>query len=303
MDATKTLTCVLISALLCSSACSGGSGTSATRPLEGSSTTQSAETVELVVSGETATQIVEMEARITALETEIAELKKTPVLSGDMSALTEASVTVNYDVVVLEATTKALGDDVTELKADSKTLGDDVRALEETVAAIQAVDWSPTEETVFPVAEALVQKYPDLLRGPKGDQGDQGKTGPAGPQGKTGPQGETGAQGSLGDTGVQGPQGGTGPQGLRGLQGPVNSGAVTSSTLTSCISATMSEIRSSLGGQYSTFEYPSGNTDSWYDSGYSSSHSHSYGGWWLGGGHDHGLQLGSISLSTPYQCR
>lgn len=59
--------------------------------------------------------------------------------------------------------------------------------------------------------------YPQSIRGPKGDTGQQGETGPKGDTGATGPQG---IQGETGPQGEQGPQGETGPKGDTGATGP-----------------------------------------------------------------------------------
>ncbi len=308
MDTTKILACALISILLFSSACSDSSGNIAATPVETSAPTQSTqvetsaptqsiEKVELVVSDETETQIAELVVRITELETQIAELEGLTDLPTETTELATKLSTTQKVVLTLNTTIETLGNDVSSL---TTAVDGDVVALQEDVLALQQVDWSPTEETVLPVVDLLVQQYPDLLRGPQVDQGDQGETGPTGPQGETGPQGDTGPQGPQGNTGAQGPQGNTGAQGPQGPQGPVNSGAVTSSTLTSCISATISAIQSNLAYHSTSREYPSGTTDSWYDAGWADSHSHTYGGWWGGGGHSHNLE--SIFLSTPYQC-
>ncbi len=54
-----------------------------------------------------------------------------------------------------------------------------------------------------------------VIKGPKGDTGDQGPTGPKGDQGIQGPKGDIGPKG---DTGNQGP---IGPKGDQGIQGPI----------------------------------------------------------------------------------
>ena len=150
---------------------------------------------------------------------------------------------------------------------------------------------------------ADISQNPDQFRGPQGETGSQGPQGDTGLQGETSPQGETGSQGPQGDTGLQGetgsqgergytgstgPRGWTGSQGERGYtgstgpQGPkgsASSAAVTSTELSVCIdrlaSANDSEFRWS-------------NTDSHYDSGYSSSHSHSV--------------FGFFNISRPLEC-
>lgn len=56
--------------------------------------------------------------------------------------------------------------------------------------------------------------------GPKGDQGKEGAVGPQGPQGEPGIQGPKGEKGDPGEPGPQGPKGDTGEQGIAGPQGP-----------------------------------------------------------------------------------
>ncbi len=276
MDTIKILSCALISILLFSSACSDSGGNIAAIPVETSAPTQSIEKVELVVSDETETQIAELVVRITELETQIAELEGLTDLPTETTELaTELSATQKV-VLTLNTTIETLGNDVSSL---TTAVDGDVVALQEDVLALQQVDWSPTEETVLPVVDLLVQQYPDLLRGPQGDQGDQGETGPTGPQGETGPQGNTGPQGPQGNTGPQGPQGPQGNTGPQGPQGPANSGAVTSSGLRSCISAVLSEIAFGLNwGNTGSASY--GNTGSSYSS---DSHDHSLNGGIFGG--------------------
>jgi len=261
--------------------------------VEASSTTQSAKEVELVVSDGTEAQIAELVVRITELETEIAELKGLAGLQTEVTALTRKSSTTQNVVLALDATIKALGDDVL--------------ALEEAVSAIQAVDWSPTEETVLPVVDLIVQQYPDLLRGPIGDQGDQGETGPTGPQGEPGPQGDTGPQGPQGNTGAQGPQGYTGAQGPQGPQGSANSNAVTSLDLLYCISAVMDEIMNELDYENTGGESVSGSTGGWYYWGWGDpdlsdveGHTHSFEESSYSG-HSHTIAP-YIYLNTPSSC-
>ena len=71
--------------------------------------------------------------------------------------------------------------------------------------------------------DELTPEQIDMLKGPKGDTGEQGPKGETGAQGIQGPQGEkgdTGATGPQGPQGIQGPKGDTGPQGPVGPQGP-----------------------------------------------------------------------------------
>ena len=130
--------------------------------------------------------------------------------------------------------------EITGLKASHKTLNTDIEIL-------QKVDWSPTETIVRPVVESLVEKFPELLRGPKGETGETGATGPLGPQGEIGPKGETGIQGPKGDIGLQGSQGPRGDTGPRGPEGPISSDAITSSLLSNCISDLIYKINYQLG--------------------------------------------------------
>ena len=68
----------------------------------------------------------------------------------------------------------------------------------------------------------LTQAQIEMLKGPKGDKGEQGLQGPKGDkgeQGLQGLQGEQGLQGPKGDTGLQGPKGDKGDKGDIGPQG------------------------------------------------------------------------------------
>jgi uncharacterized protein (UPF0335 family) len=277
MDTTKTFTCVLVALLLGASACSTDSGT----------TLQSAAEVELVVNGGVEDQITELITRIDELENELAELEEFADLQSEVSVLTAKLSSTNSDVAALRTTAEALDADV---------------------AALQEADWSPTEELVRPVIESLVEKHPELLRGPKGDKGDQGDMGPTGPegpqgiQGETGPQGvqgeagpqgvqgEVGPQGETGPIGMTGPQGLTGARGLTGSRGPAATGGITASQLRSCINSVMSNIEyeleynktSSAGGHYHGDAYWGSGTDTEYD-------------------HYH-YTSAYLYISTPYNC-
>lgn len=57
-------------------------------------------------------------------------------------------------------------------------------------------------------------------QGPKGDRGEQGAKGEKGDKGDIGEQGPQGIQGEQGPQGLQGPKGDTGEQGVQGEQGP-----------------------------------------------------------------------------------
>jgi hypothetical protein len=309
MDTTKTFTCVLVALLLGASACSTDSGsTTSSGPTDEaptslsvgesptSTTLQSPAEVELVVNGEMEDQITELITRIDELENELAKLEELADLQSEVSTLTAQLSSTNSDVAALTTTAEALDADV---------------------AALQEVDWSPTEELVRPIIESLVEKHPELLRGPKGDKGDQGDMGPMGPEGPQGIQGETGPQGIQGETGPQGVQGETGPQGvqgeagpqgetgpigmtgpqgltgargLTGSRGPAGTGGITASQLRNCINSVMSEIEweleynqtSSAGGHYHGDAYWGTGTDT------ESDHSH--------------YTSAYLYLSTPYNC-
>jgi hypothetical protein len=286
MDTTKTFTCVLVALLLGASACSTDSGsTTSSGPTDEaptslsvgesptSTTLQSPAEVELVVNGEMEDQITELITRIDELENKLAELEEFADLQSEVSALTAQLSSTNSDVAALTTTAEALDADV---------------------AALQEADWSPTEELVRPIIESLVEKHPELLRGPQGETG---------PIGMTGPQGLTGARG------------------LTGLQGPAGTGGITSSNLFNCINSVMNEIEDQLEWEWrNTVGVSSGSTGGsdfgWNAStggardGYSGSHDHvlSSDTWGGGAGHTHSAgththsTVTSVSLSTPWSC-
>ena len=225
--------------------------------------------------------------------------------------------------------------EITGLKASHQTLNTDVEVL-------QKVDWTPTETMIHPVVESLVEKFPELLRGPQGTKGDTGDQGVEGPQGEIGLTGETGIQGPKGGTGAQGIQGPKGSTGLRGPEGPISSNAITSTSLSKCIGDLISKIENELDSGTGSPSYGwgsetgsasfgllgGGNTGTWsgygstgsatvstsgwssshsHDLGYGVSHSHSISGGLLGGGnhtHDIGSHTHSnyTNISKPWSC-
>ena len=198
--------------------------------------------------------------------------------------------------------------EITGLKTSHQTLNTDVEVL-------QKVDWTPTETMIRPVVESLVEKFPELLRGPQGTKGDTG------------------------DQGIQGPKGSTG---LRGPEGPISSNAITSTSLSECIGDLISKIENELDSGTGSPSYGwgsetgsasfgllgGGNTGTWrgygstgsatvntsgwstshsHDLGYDISHSHSISGGLLGGGnhtHDIGSHTHSnyTNISKPWSC-
>ncbi|MBC8194218.1 MAG: hypothetical protein ISR43_06240 [Acidimicrobiia bacterium] len=237
----------------------------------------------------------ELVTRVSELENELAELKELANVRTEVSALTAQLSSTESDVSALTTTAEA---------------------LDAGVAALQEVDWSPTEEQVRPLVESLVEKHPELLRGPKGDKGNQGDMGPTGPEGPIGLQGEAGPRGETGAQGLQGEkgQGGeTGPRGATGAQGPEATGAITGYTLNRCIDDLIYELLEELSASSGAarFDYYAGTTESWSAPWYGSdSHSHDHSITWSrydGPGHDHSVYIGKKLFGsgpyTPQTCR
>ncbi len=293
MDTTKTFTCVLVALLLGASACSTNSAsTTSSGPTDEaptslsvgesptSTTLQSPAEVELVVNGEMEDQITELITRIDELENKLAELEELDELENELAELEEFAD--------LQSEVSALTAQLSSTNSDVAALTTTAEALDADVAALQEADWSPTEELVRPIIESLVEKHPELLRGPQGETG---------PIGMTGPQGLTGARGST------------------GLQGPAGTGGITSSNLFYCINSVMNEIEDQHTGSASSGSTGDSNydwnasTDSASPGGYSGSHDHGLSDSWAGqAGHTHSAgththsTVTSVSLSTPWSC-
>jgi len=281
------------------------------------STEPQATEVELIVENDVLEQLASLRERVADLEVQVSEVQQA-------SAQSTASEPDSHSESIA-----SIRGAVDELVENSTTLSTQVAALKSGVAALETVDWTPTTELLIPLVQSLVEKQPDLLRGPEGPRGPQGEIGPSGPKGETGqqgatgetgpsglqgetgpigPQGEQGTKGDQGDTGPPGPKGdkgltgATGPQGPRGLQGPANSASVTSTNLYNCVASALDAVESALewGDTGSASWSWTAATDSWFDWGYGgSSHSHELGN--LGARHTHNI-ASYLTIQTPWSC-
>jgi len=209
---------------------------------------------------------------------------------------------VNSDEDSIQLTVKEndeLANELSILKQQISDLGVKNDSLEQRISTLEGALNSQVIENVSDYAQRIIDDNPEALRGPQGPQGDLG---PIGPQGEIGPQGDVGPMGPKGEFGPVGPKGQTGPAGPvgpTGPQGPFNSNSLSSWDLNQCINDVLSEIRSTLTWtDTDSFSPWSLSTDSWYDSGWSSSHSHSISTYNLSHSHSYSW----LSFSTPWSC-
>lgn len=93
-----------------------------------------------------------------------------------------------------------------------------------------------------------------VVKGPKGDQGDQGSVGPKGEQGVQGAKGEIGAAGVVGPKGDKGAKGDTGAQGAQGIKGDTGAAGTNGAAGTSGKSAYQQAVEGGYTGTEAQFK-------------------------------------------------